>query len=177
MTWLALLLPGGGYTTAQPLFHYTDQLLRHLGATTRHLTYPSRDDPDVTAQLHDTADHDRVTLVGKSLGTAAMSRLLDHPLPARTDAVWLTPLFGRPEVRHAAATCPWRSLYVVGLADLYHHPDAHAGLPGHTLALPDADHRLDVPGDVHRSLAHLATVLAALDAFLRDPATPETLDG
>ena len=46
-----------------------------------------------------------------------------------------------------------RNLYIVGLADdEYHDPERHAAVAGQTVAITDADHRLEIAGDVFATL-------------------------
>jgi hypothetical protein len=110
---------------------------------------------------------DRVTLVGKSRGVSALGVVLQEvELPADTRIIWLTPVWrnGGPNwdiARENAIS----ALYVVGLADELHKPDRHAVMIGRTVAIPDADHRLEVSGDIFATLAAWRTMAEAVVAF------------
>jgi hypothetical protein len=109
---------------------------------------------DVTAALERWVP-DRVTLVGKSMGGHALRVIIEErlDLPEDVRLVWLTPGWARDQTWKAARETTIPSLYVVGLADHeYHVPERHAVLPGRTLTLHGADHRLEVAGDVFATL-------------------------
>jgi hypothetical protein len=176
VTHVALVFPGMSYGHASPALRYVALALEQTGAVVERITYPVVDEhrgqqpfwtPEREARFAADVltatrralvrEPDRVTLVGKSLGTHALASLVDEvALPAHTDAVWLTPVFGEDAVFEAARRCRWRSLHVVGLADSVHVPERQAQVPGAVLELPGADHVLEVDGDVMASIAALA---------------------
>jgi hypothetical protein len=90
--------------------------------------------------------------------------------------IWITPVWRRDETWDAARRGRLESLYVVGSADHdYHLADRHTAVPGKTLTLADADHRLEISGDVMATLnAWRSTVAAIIDfASRRDALDPE----
>lgn len=168
MAHIALVFPGMSYGHASPGLLLPELALQQLGAAVVRVSYPvvaewtgeqpfwtadrqERFFTDVRGQVDDAfaSRPERVTLVGKSLGTHALSSLVDDPrLAAGTDAIWLTPLLREDEVFDAAQRAPWRSLYVVGLADAAHDRDRQASLAAEVLELEGADHGFEVAGDV-----------------------------
>jgi hypothetical protein len=177
---LAILLPGVGYTCQGPLFHFPGRLLLSRGADVFMVEYSS---------LHDRAEEEplfadaggacqaalatrpyrRLTLLGKSLGTLAMSYLLSSDLGlGDAMAVWLTPLLRNERVRRQLERSATRSLVAIGTADAHYDPDELVRLRTagcRVLALEGADHGLEV-SDVRRSLTMLGVVVEAVDGFL-----------
>lgn len=104
---------------------------------------------------------ERVTFVAKSFGTAILAHLDSAVLSSsRTEAIWLTPLFGYAAVRSGAIAHGWRSLLVAGDGDDYHDPEAHEAvreaLGADSLILKDADDRLEIPGNPIATVDSLA---------------------
>jgi hypothetical protein len=106
--------------------------LEAAGAETILVTYPPKHQPEkqwrdaiirsVNAQVATAVagPADRVTFVAKSLGTAALAGLdPDQVGSARTEAIWITPLFREAAVTSGAIALAWRSLLVAGEADTY----------------------------------------------------------
>lgn len=186
MTHVALVFPGMSYGHESPVLRYAALALEQVGAIVERVTYPvvaehtgeqrfwtpereRRFVDDVLASTRRAlaGGPDRVTLVGKSLGTHALASIVDEPsLPSRTDAVWLTPVLGEDAVYEAARRCRWRSLHVVGLADTAHVPERQAQVPREVLELPGADHVLEIEGDVLASARTLALVTERILDFL-----------
>ena len=103
---------------------------------------------------------DRVTFLGKSRGTPALRIVCGEAfhLPSDTRVIWQTPVWRSDKAWDAARTTDLESLHLVGLADHeYHDPERHRAVRGKTVEFPDADHGLEVGGDV----------LATLDTWRR----------
>jgi hypothetical protein len=110
----------------------------------------------------------RLTLVGKSRGTHALALACseDFELPSDTRLIWLTPTWKWDASWEAACSNPYPALHIVGLADdQYHRPDRHWLVPGITVEIPAADHRLEVAGDVARTLDAWRTMAEAIVQF------------
>lgn len=187
---LAIVLPGMGYTADMPLLHYPAQLLLQAGADVLVVDYaysqradfaalpPSEREAwlfaDVSAAFRAALaqrPYHAVTLLGKSLGTLAMARLLDTEAElAGARTVWLTPVLTNDRVwaqlRHAGR----RSVVAIGTADPFYDEARIAevrALPGTEVVVIDgADHSLELPGDALGSLAALEQVLHALRRLL-----------
>ena len=89
---------------------------------------------------------DEGVFLAKSLGTRALAGIADRLARNRlASAIWLTPLFGVPEVRELAAGSGMRSLIVAGDVDPYHDPDGFqqvaSALCASTLIVEHADLR------------------------------------
>ena len=111
---------------------------------------------------------DRLTVVGKSRGTHALSLVCteDFPLPTDTRMIWLTPVWRADESWKAASANSVDSLHIVGLADhQYHLPDRHSTVTGETVEIPNADHGLEISGDIIATLNAWRTMAEAILRF------------
>jgi hypothetical protein len=180
---LAVYFPGGSIGGQDPfderLAWVTIRALEDAGAA----VVPVRYDDDVLAQDRERFENgvrrelrgalafhqpDRVTIVGKSRGTHALRLACteDFALPADTRLIWLTPTWRSDAAWDAARATTIESLHVVGLADhAYHDVERHQQVPGETVAIPDADHRLEIAGDVLRTLDAWRTMSEAIVRF------------
>lgn len=182
-SWVALVVPGGGYGPLGAALRIPVLALEGSGAEALVVSYPARTaDPDEPwwSELRDSVARQvasavtqaqRVTFVAKSLGTKALASLDSEALAGKeVDAIWLTPLFGEPEVRSGAIELGWRSLLVAGQADAYHEPDHHEAvrdaLSAASVVLPGADHRLEVAGDALATVAGLRQLAEAVTEFV-----------
>ena len=169
-----MLLPGQGYTLAHPLMHYSRLAAVEGGAQVVAIDYGStknvgfteiaeRCSPEVLAACGQASG---VILIGKSLGTYVMTRLLaNESLSHRViAAAWLTPLLGDDEVFAAMAAFDQPACVAIGSRDPHFLPDRLAALPAATdvIRLSDADHSLEIAGDVATSLAALAQVVTTV---------------
>jgi hypothetical protein len=176
----AVVMPGAGYSVQAPLLWYARAAALTAGRSVLVITDAfdrEQDEPPrwVEDRVRAALDHLRgqdahPLLVAKSLTSLAAPLAARERLPA----VWLTPLIAQGGTSVAtpvldglrAATAP--RLLVGGSADPTWDRTAAASLDGaDTLELPDADHSLEVPGDVTRSLANLKVVTDAVSRFAR----------
>ena len=184
---LAVVLPGLAYTCRSPALYYpTLLLLDGFGADVLWVEYdyfwrpgfselPEREQDrslfaDAEAALRcalSRGTYERLTLMGKSLGTRAMARLLADdtaPPPGRVEAVWMTPLLSEDSVRERMRERGVRSLAIVGTADPQYAPEALVGVEH--VAIEGADHGLEIRGDAWGSLKALERVLRDIEAFV-----------
>lgn len=187
---LALLFPGRGYRSTAPLLHYTQSVLLESGIDVLRLDLAYDLDPDFRGAgrraqrdwiredargAFDVGTHQRayrhVILVGKSLGTWAQSDILEQPhSPPVVACVWLTPLLNDPALIDTVRRSQTPSLFVVGTADPLYDArilDDLGRMPGSgSVVIPDADHGLEVRGDMQATLRAMATYLDALGRFI-----------
>ena len=189
--WVALILPGRGYTALGAALRFPALALEAAGARSvvveyadaarvvRHLGVGGAEEDGAVAEFHravrsnvDAAiEHARrVTVVAKSLGTVALAHLHAEAFQgSETDAIWITPLFPLPEVRRGAVSVGLRSLLVAGTADSAHHGEFHeevrSALSADSLLLAGADHSLEVPGLPLESVARLRELTDAVVSF------------
>jgi hypothetical protein len=112
-----------------------------------------------------------ITLVGKSLGTLAMSCLLADSRFRKADCIWSTPILEYPRLQSQIERVRPRSLFIIGTADSHYQPDVLRRLVevtgGSSLVLDGVDHSLGIPGDIPGSLAALNRIVEAYQAFLK----------
>ena len=187
---LALTLPGRGYRATMPALYYPEQVLLAHGADVLRVEYAYDREPGFAALSEAQRDawlradvlaaldaglapgrYRQLTLVGKSLGTLAMTHLLEGD-PRSKDArcIWLTPVLISPAVLAHIRSSGQRGLLVTGTGDPSYQPDLVADLlrtchPA-SLVLPGADHSLELPGDVAGSVRAMEQVVRAVEAFL-----------
>lgn len=181
---LGVVLPGYGYSCAMPALFFATELLMDCGADVLQVCYeyeklgvkiseqgfPARLRTDVCAALQALArerTYAQIIVVGKSLGTWAMSLLLPHP-DVRL-AIWLTPLLKLDRVAESLRTCKIPSLCVIGTRDPHYDARIVAKLESPVvrfLILPEADHGLSVKGDALASVGHLERIIAAMKEAL-----------
>ena len=190
---VAIVLPGVGYTCHMPLLYYPSQALLVLGMDVLWVEYNYIRRPDyralsdaeqkqwlftdVTAACQAAlAQHSyqQVTLVGKSLGTVAMSHLLATDAGfAQSRQVWLTPVLRNDEVRAQIRRSGPRALVAIGTADPFYDPaylgDLQAAVKSKVVVVDGADHSLEIVGNVQQSLQILERVTRAIQAFVSMP--------
>ena len=180
---LAIYLPGGALpgqdAFAAPLAWVTIRALEDVGATVvpvrydDHVLAPDRErfEASVRRELRGALSFyqpDRVTILGKSRGTHALRLVCveDFQLPEDTRLIWQTPVWKSDESWEAARSTTLESLHIVGLADhMYHDPERHSQVPGETVAIADADHGLEVAGDIFATLEAWRTNAEAITRF------------
>ncbi|MDB5033988.1 MAG: hypothetical protein JWQ98_1229 [Chlorobi bacterium] len=186
---LAIILPGLGYTSTMPLLYYATSLMVNRRADVLRLEYDysSSDFRSLSPEVkgdHIAADisaagtaalavkeYRRITLIGKSLGTQGIARLLGSD-PRFRDAVciWLTPVLVSDDLRAATAYARDRSLFVIGTADPFYREDYLAEVlknsNGKLLTIDGADHALEIDGDVIGSIEILRKVIGAMAEFI-----------
>jgi pimeloyl-ACP methyl ester carboxylesterase len=189
---VAVLLPGVGYTVHMPLLYYPMLELLAIGADvlrveTLYVKRPEFDGlapaekarwvfTDATAAccavLAQRA-YQKITLVGKSLGTLAMGYLFtNEDALTQAQAIWLTPLLWNNMLRAQIQQAKPRSLFAVGTADSHYNPtylaEVKAATGGETVIIHGGNHSLEVEGDVLTSLQALEQVMRAVQKFLAD---------
>ena len=115
--------------------------------------------------------YQQVTLIGKSLGTLALGRLLTTmgDLPP-TRSIWLTPLLRNEHLHAQMIQVRQPSLFVIGTADA--HYDAallvavREATGGETVVIEGANHSLELEGDVIGSIRILEQIVQAIQAFV-----------
>ena len=170
-----MVLPGRGYTCHMPLLYYATLLLIDRGADVLAVDWPPEEGAQLeglktraaVAEAHGARRYERVTLIGKSLGTLAAAHLLAHePAAAGARVVWLTPPLAWEPVREQVTATADRSLLLVGDADALSDNAFVAAHPGAKHVVSGGAHNLEIPGDVLGSVDALRGVVAAMREFL-----------
>lgn len=185
---LAILLPGAGYSVQSPLFHYATGLFLKRGIDVLQVNYQYNDafydsftmdeiTKAITHDVHEVIDqvistdsYDNFFLIGKSLGTIAMSSELKRDVFHSANAIWLTPLLQRKDVSDAMITCKNKSICIIGDADPCYKEDRFKEVNENpvftTRLISDADHALQYRDDVLGSIDVLKSVIDTLDQWV-----------
>lgn len=173
-----ILLPGANYSTTAPILWFAREAALAAGRNVLAVIDSrkgSSDDPQRWAEARAQAALRHVGVDASPILVAKSITSLAAPLAARRvlPAVWLTPLIseaGTPISKAvidglAAASAPF--VLVGGSADpSWDGARARSLARGEVLEIADADHALQVPGDMARSIDALRSVSAAVSDFI-----------
>ena len=187
---LALLFPGLHYSADMPVLYYPGRILLEREAdllqveTTynRQPGFSALSDADQVAWLHADAaaalesplaqrPYQRITLVGKSIGTLAMGELVhsDERL-VKAGCIWLTPLLTNPRLVEQIEQGGQCGLFVTGTLDPYYQPQRLNQVVKVTcsssLVIAGADHSLEVPGNIWATLTALNELMRSVNEFI-----------
>lgn len=186
---LAIVFPGWGYTSHMPLLYYPRRLLLDMGADVlrveyeyMHTRFRSLPKPEQHQWLftdvlaaYDVAIQQRpythLTLIGKSIGTLALGHLLTtRSSLSITRYVWLTPLLRDATLRMQITNHPHRALFVIGTQD-YEYDQAllasvEQATDSESVVIDQANHSLEIEGDLGASLQAMAQVIHAIQHFI-----------
>jgi hypothetical protein len=186
---LAVVFPGLRYTTSMPGCYYSALVMLAKGADVLNVDYeyanpgfqelPDREQSrwiaaDASAVVRAALAHkkyDKITLIGKSLGTIAMGSLLSaEPGLEHADFIWLTPVLRQPPVHQAMMSRRHHGLFIIGTADTQYDESLLAEVlqstGGESLVLPGVDHGLEIAGDVPGSIRVMETIARTIDRFV-----------
>ena len=188
---LAIVLPGYGYNCDMPLLYFTVSHLLDQSVEVLQVDYTYSRLPeyraldaeerqrwlvaDVTAACQMALaqrEYQRITLIGKSLGTRAMAHLLATNEALQNAAtVWFTPPWQEEPIRACLLAARQPALVVIGTADPYYNPDLAAeirqAINGELVVVTDAEHGLEVTGDVVRSVQAIEQAMHAVQRFIK----------
>ncbi len=186
---LAILFPGQGYSCSMPLLYYPTRYFVAVGVTVLWVEYNYTQKPDFASLTgeerlrwisHDAtaavqaalafAPFQRITLLGKSLGSFALAHLASHePAVKNAGYIWLTPLVRNHFVQQAVSEARPHSLFILGDEDPHYDPESLEKLVkatgGQVLLVPRANHSLEIPGDLPASLRAMQTAMDRIKAF------------
>ena len=186
---LLIVFPGNHYGVDGPLLYYPSELLRDLGWDTLAVSYgfqtagkgPFEEGLDVLLDECRSAakaamkirDYPRVGLVGKSLGAAVVAQLCANDESfAAARAGYFTPALGTPFFDPLFIDTSQPAFVAVGTADRFYSSEVLEELQTKkpfTLALiEDADHSMNVSGDLAASTQSVRKVVEELLAFLQN---------
>jgi hypothetical protein len=187
---LAIILPGFGYNVDLPLLYYpgrialskTMDLLCLETEYNLHPTFSKLTDAEQLACLDADADaafdaavsqraYQKIIFIGKSLGTMEMGHLLEryHTLP-NSRWVWLTPVLTDPRLVEQIQKHHPISLFAMGTNDHYYDDSVLRALikatQGKLITIQEANHSLEIPGNIRQSIQALNQVMTEIEAFM-----------
>jgi len=185
---LGIILPGYRHSADMADLHYAGRILRERGADLLRVEYlyyqtdylsqsesgqNQRISEDVFAICNACLafrPYNKITLVGKSLGTRAMGFLLGDERFQKANCVWSTPLLTNEWLRNRIEQIRPPSLFIFGTADDYYKPEILQHLvnvtKGRAVIIEGANHGLEIPESIPKSLEGLGQIVQALQKFL-----------
>ena len=198
---LAVVFPGFSYSSEAPLLFYIKEILFHNTFDILSVDYSycskseflAADEPtqaawfqqDVSSVYEEVLRHpqyQQLTLVGKSMGTAAMYNLLRSGLKhENTCFIWLTPGILHSEIARTIRDLDKPSLILVGTADPYYdekdYQEIELNSKTTTERFENAGHLLEIAQDVCLSIANVKRCAATVDRFIKTlPSVPAAIE-
>ena len=189
---LALILPGLNYTCDMPLLYYSTQIMLGAGADVVQVKYDytektmeksvtlpekvallQKDVTKITSVALEQSKYQRLTVIGKSLGTLGISCLLEAAFPVKPQiCIFLTPILQQMLVAfEMIKSCP-NTFYVIGTTDPYYDPELivkfRSKQPDNFLIIEGVNHSLELPGDTIHSLSVLDNIVRRLNMFIKE---------
>lgn len=180
---LAIVLPGAGYTTQAPLLHFTTGVFYSKGFDVLHINYRfsreemsalnerdfARDVQPVIDNATKNKKYSNYYVVAKSIGTIALSYLLDHPILKDAKAVWLTPLLQRDDVFNAMVNSENQGLCMIGDKDSCFIEERFEKLKNNQnlrlKVVEGGNHGLELDKEPIKSIEILKSVISAINEF------------
>ena len=184
---LVIMLPGAGYSAQAPLFHYSTGVFLNKSSDVLQVNYSYNDkfyDNFSIDEISDAIKHDvrgvidqvlndrsyeSFCLIGKSLGTIAMSSELKRNIFKEAKAVWLTPLIKREDVFEAMVKAENRGLCFIGDNDQHYNAERYEQIVQNTnivsTLFPNVNHGLQYENDPVTSIDVLKSVIKEINEF------------
>ncbi|MFS0823240.1 alpha/beta family hydrolase [Bacillus sp. 1P02SD] len=182
---LVIVLPGSGYTTQAPLLHFTTGLFFTKGFDVLHINYSynrqelselSNEDFKRDVQLAidkaiKSKNYSHYFIVAKSIGTKALSDLLNSTRFNDAKVVWLTPILQNDEVFKTMVNCDNKGLCIIGDKDPCFIEERFERLKNNhnfTLkVLEGGNHGLELDKEPIKSIDLLKCVISDINEFLK----------
>lgn len=187
---LGVILPGYRHSVDMADLHYAGRILVEQGADLLRVEYAyyrtdflrrpeSQQDQWISSDVFAACNaglaqrsYEKITLVGKSIGTIAMGHLLADRRFQNATCVWSTPLLTVEWLCSRIEQVHPRSLFIMGTADQFYKPDILKHLEhatnGRSVVLEGANHGLEIPGGISKSLMALKQIVQALQEFMNE---------
>ncbi|MBS8264352.1 alpha/beta hydrolase [Mesobacillus boroniphilus] len=184
---LAVMLPGRGYTVQGPLFHYSTGVFLNKGFDVLHVNYDyntvqsesmtlEEEIKQITEDVNAVLDYilknqpyENYTLIGKSLGTIALSSIIDQKAFMDAKVIWLTPLLQLDYVLDKMISSTQKGLCIIGDEDPCFVPERYEKLNikenMQTLLIPGTEHSLNYVERPIDSIDVLKKVIAKISSF------------
>jgi hypothetical protein len=185
---LGIILPGYRHSADMADLHYAGRILMEQGADLLRVEYRyyetdylSQSEKDQNQRISEDVfavcnacltfrPYNKITVVGKSLGTRGMGFLLGDERFQKAGCVWSTPPLTTEWLRARIEQVRPRSLFIFGTADDYYKPEILQHLVqvtnGRAVVIEGATHGLEIPESIPRSLQGLGQIVQGLQEFL-----------
>ena len=185
---LVVFLPGAAYTVQSPAFHYSQEIFLQKGFHVLQVNYQYNDKNyddftieelseaikfDVKTVLDEVlkdSSYDNFYFVAKSLGTIAMSSLVEWDIFKEAQIIWLTPLLQRDDVFDAMIHSENRGLCIIGDNDRCYIKERFEQIIDKSTIveklLPNVNHRLEYTHKTIESIDVLKDVMNDIQEFV-----------
>jgi hypothetical protein len=188
---ICIMLPGLGYSTQRPLFHYATGLFLNENIDVLHINYQFAKNEefrlrskteqeqwmydDVRAVVNEVlkdAVYEQQFIFSKSIGTIpmAMEWKQRNFIINETVGIWLTPLLKEDIVYEAILKTDFPSLSVIGDKDHHFIADRLAAFQDnsliHNIMVSEADHGLEIQTDIPASIEVIKHIMESIKGFI-----------
>jgi hypothetical protein len=187
---ICIMLPGLGYTTQRPLFHYGTSICLNNHVDVLHINYNFgkngyfatlseeeqvhwmyEDVKSVVEEVLKGTNYDQCFLFSKSIGTIPMALEWTHKnFFQNTFGIWLTPLIKEDHVYNTLLNTEQPSLCVIGDQDHHFIKGRISSLKENelisTVIIPNADHSLEIYGDISATMEAVKIVMESVQEFI-----------
>lgn len=182
---LAIILPGMGYTSQAPLLHYSTGVFINKSFDVLHVNYQYNnkaydgfneiskaikvDVKNVIDFVLTNKTYENFYLIGKSVGTIAMSSELTRETFKNAKAIWLTPLIQREDVLHAMVKSKNKGLCMIGDKDPCYFEERYVKVVENSnitsKLIPNVNHSLEYGENAVESIGVLKNVINDIAQF------------
>ncbi|CAH2715284.1 hypothetical protein BACCIP111895_02468 [Neobacillus rhizosphaerae] len=187
---ICIMLPGLGYTTKRPLFHYATGVCLNNRIDALHVNYEfaknehfkklsetEQEDwmyEDVKAVVREVlkdTNYEQCFLLSKSIGTIPMAmEWTEKNFIHNSVGIWLTPLIKYENVYQALLKTELPSLCIIGDQDHHFIEERINSIKNNerlsTVVIPNADHSLEIKEDILASIDAAKEVITAIQEFI-----------
>jgi pimeloyl-ACP methyl ester carboxylesterase len=187
---ICIMLPGLGYSTQRPLFHYATGICLNENVDVLHINYNFRENDQfkklsrpeqerwmyddvkaVVAEVLKNTVYEQCFLMSKSIGTIPMAmEWAQKNLIHNAFGIWLTPLLNEDRVYSALLNTELPSLCVIGDQDHHFNGERLSSLKNNplvsTVIIPKADHSLEIKGDTLATIEVVKQVIQEMQEFI-----------
>lgn len=184
---IAVMFPGRGYSAQAPLFHYSTGVFLNKGFDVLHVNYDytseesnsmsldehitqiTEDVKAVLDRVFENHSYENHTLIGKSIGTIALSSIVDREEFSQAKFVWLTPLLQLDIVFNKMNESLPSGLYIIGDKDpcyiLERYEQICTKENMSCILIPGTEHSLNYAENPIESIDVLKSVITEISNF------------
>lgn len=187
---LLIMFPGGGYTVQAPILHYSTGLFLNNSFDVLQVNYQYHSDAYASFSMQDIVEaikfdartvidkvladnqdkYDNYFLIGKSIGTIAMSSEINRYIFKDAKAIWLTPLLTEDEVLLTMVQSKNKGISFMGDKDRFYKEELYNEVKGNPFIdfklIPDLNHSLEYDGNAVESIDILKHILSEIEKFI-----------